>query len=147
MECVQDVVAKSAEDSTEKGEATTEPRRTSEVKWAFTACAEPQAPLEQGTLSQAVLWSPPLVSLPLPVPAMGPAFCLFSLLWQPMAFTKAPSLRCLPPWPRVPRHTLASLAQPPVRAFGPQCCLVQIRVSEQRSPCPECPEVLLLHVC
>ena len=131
MECVQDQVAAAAKDKPEKREL----RRTFEVKWAFTASAEPQAPLEHDTCAQAVLWSPLLVSLPLPVPAVGTPFCLFSLLWQPMAFTKAPSLGCLPPWPRVPGHTLASPAQPPARALCPQCCLVQLRVSEQRSPC------------
>lgn len=123
-----------SEEKTEWRQRSTEPNRNlGQVKWAFTASAKPQTPLEHNIFPQAAFWSPLLVSLPLPLPVGTHLY--FLSLEAPRGLHKGTFAPVVPPCPSVPTHTLDTLPEPTASAFCPQCSLVQLRVSEETSPC------------
>ena len=110
LECLQRAVARLELEKAELKQLNAELRRTLEqVKQAFTASAKPHGPLDHSTFPQTALWSPLLVSFPLPLPPVDARFCIFSLFWHPVAFTNAHSLRSHPSCPSVPIHARLTL--------------------------------------
>ena len=150
LERLQRAVARLDREKTELKQYSAELRRTlEEVDQAFAASAQHHGPLEGTAFPEAALWSPRLVSFPLPLSPVATRFCLFSLFWHPVAFANARSLRYQPSCPSVPIHThwtlLCQELFPPARslpwaawsAFWPQRSVVQFTVSEQPSPCQD----------
>lgn len=110
LECLQRAVARLELEKAELKQLNAELRRTLEqVKQAFTASAKPHGPLDHTTFPQTALWSPLLVSFPLPLPPVDTRFCICSLFWHPVAFTNAHSLRSQPSCPSVPIHAHLTL--------------------------------------
>lgn len=85
-------------------------------------------------------------SLASPCPCCGHT-PLFSLLWQPLAFTRAPSLHCpLPGAMSLHTHTGLSCTAPS-KSFLPLVLSGAVQGLRVGIFLPCCPEVLLLHVC
>lgn len=75
LEGLQRAVARLGREKTELQQLNAELRRTLEqVKQAFTASAKPQGPREHNTFPRGALWSPLLVSFPLPFPPWAHTF-------------------------------------------------------------------------
>ena len=106
LEHLRRAVARLELEKTELKQLNAELRRTLEqVNQAFTASAKPHGPLEHNPFPQTALWSPLLVSFPLPPPAVDTHVPIFSLFWRPVAFTNAHSLRYHPSCPSGPIRT------------------------------------------
>ncbi|XP_074698814.1 uncharacterized protein LOC141931053 isoform X2 [Strix aluco] len=111
LERLQQTVARLELEKKELKQLIAELRRTLEqVKPAFTASAKPHGPLEHNTIPQTALWSPLLVSFPLPLSSVDTHFGIFSLFSHPIAFTNAHSLQYHPSCPSVPIRTHVSLS-------------------------------------
>ncbi|XP_069634663.1 centrosome-associated protein CEP250-like [Haliaeetus albicilla] len=87
LECLQRAVARLELEKAELKQLNAELRRTLEqVKQAFTASAKPHGPLDHSTFPQTALWSPLLVSFPLPLPPVDARFSYFEC-FLPAAFS------------------------------------------------------------